>query len=268
MATTVQMHAPAFVLPEAAAAARQAAPLLWRFSVAFALLFAALYGLTFIDPRLFAGVSVWEKPAKFALSLGLQMATVAWALSHAPVELQRSGKIRVATWLILVSVLFEMLYIGGQAARGEASHFNTGTPLTATLYILMGLGAVTLTAGSGFVGALILRARTDFMGVAAGSGLILGAVLGTLVGGFLSSGSGHWIGGDMTDATGLPFFHWSTSGGDLRVAHFIGLHAAQALPLAALSGRGWAVMATGLGISLATLATFLQALAGMPLLQG
>jgi hypothetical protein len=88
----------------------------------------------------------------------------------------------------------------------------------------------------------------------------------TVVIGFTLGGmDSHWIGGDRTDATGLPVLGWSTTGGDLRAAHFLGLHIMQALPLAALAGNRIAVAATAAATVAATIATYALALSGIPL---
>ncbi len=216
--------------------------------------------------RLLYGVSLWEKPSKFFLSLTIHMATLAWGISLLPVEAQRSRGVRIATYAFVAAAVFELAYMMFQASRGEASHFNRTTAFHNVMYSLMGLGAVTLTVTTGYLGWRIRRAGTTIMHFAAGWSFIVSAVATTLVAAYLASGNGHWIGGDQTDATGLPFFHWSTTGGDLRVAHFAALHIMQAVPLIAWFWPDKRIAAAALiaGITIvAGLAA--QALMGVPL---
>jgi hypothetical protein len=245
-----------------------ASPLLVRAGSAFIILFAATYVLIYVDPRLLNGVSVWEKPAKFFLSLGIHMATLAWGLTLLRPEEQRSRPIRIAAMAFLAAALFEMVYMVFQASRGEASHFNLSTPFNAAMYGLMGLGSLVLTGVTGYVGWRILRGGTSVMRFAAGWAFVVSAIATTLVAGYLAQGSGHWIGGDQTDATGLPFFHWSTTGGDLRVAHFAALHIMQAVPLIAWFWPDKRLALGSLAVGVAIVAALtMQALLGIPLLR-
>ncbi|WP_162914229.1 hypothetical protein [Taklimakanibacter lacteus] len=259
-------------LPQIMRHAGSGSPLLWRSALVFLFLFIVLYAGTFIDGRLFNGVSVWEKPAKFFLSLSLQMATIAFGLALLPERERRAPAIKAASLIFLAAAIGEMIYIAFRAARGEASHFNETTTLNWLLYLLMGLGAATLAVTTSYFGWRILRrAPASALSFATGWGFILAGVLALIFGGYMSGQGSHWVGGDQSDATGLPFLHWSTTGGDLRVAHFFGLHVMQALPvlgfllrdLPALQTRSLIWLAAVVWIGL-TFAVFFQALAGRP----
>ena len=70
------------------------------------------------------------------------------------------------------------------------------------------------------------------------AGLVLTFALGAGAGIVIAVNGGHWVGGVHSDAGGPPIFGWARDGGDLRVGHFFGIHAMQALPLFAARRAG------------------------------
>lgn len=100
-------------------------------------------------------------------------------------------------------------------------------------------------------------------------GLLLTFMLGSGLGGYMSAQPGHSVG---TEGGHIPLFGWNRSGGDLRIAHFLAIHAEQAIPFllflaSPLSpSKSWIVLAIGVAAYVAaTLTLFAQALAGRAL---
>jgi hypothetical protein len=195
-----------------------------------------------LDQRTFLDINVWIKPLKFQASVGAYLLTLSWFLAALPEGVRRGRVVAVLVAVAVAASVFEIAYITLQAARGLASHYNVGDPFHGVMYTLMGVGAVTLTAVSPAVAVLLWRDRpvrwsTAFW-LSVLLGLVLTFVLGAGAGAVLSSGNGHWIGGVRSDAGGVPVFGWSRTGGDLRAAHFLGMHAMHVLPVVGLmAGR-------------------------------
>ncbi len=253
------------------------APLLTRLglfltaSLAVTLLAAAL------DPRQFQGINVWIKPVKFQLSLALYTLTLAAYARWLPPALGQNAAWRAYTAVVALCILAELAWIGGAAANGTGSHFNTATPLMAALYPLMGLAAVTLTTLSLAFGIAIARNPATGLSPALRTGLALGLVLTFVltvpVAGYMAGTPGHLVGTPVTGATLWPM-GWSREVGDLRVAHFFATHAMQVIPAAALVAA-WllpdaaarpAVIAISLAFTALVAFTFWQAVAGRPFL--
>lgn len=208
-------------------------------------LFAA--GLV-LDPRYIGGAPAWLKPAKFAISIAIYSVTLAWMFTY----LDRWPRTRhIVGWVTAAVMGIEMAIIAGQAYRGTTSHFNASSPMDIALFAIMGVAIVTQTLST--IAVAVALWRTRFTDRALGWAMRLGmaiTIVGAFTGGLMTSptadqlaaaraGQGMPIAGAHTvgapdGGPGLPGTGWSTEHGDLRVAHFAGLHALQALPIIAL----------------------------------
>ena len=249
--------------------------LLAAYGLALILLAAIAVALQAIDPRTLAsGVNVWVKPAKFLSSVGIFAVTAAWFFGYVRPERRRSRAMRATVALLVVAGAFELAYIGWQGANGLESHFNNDTDFHSIMYSLMGLFAVLLVGTTVPLAWEIGRRpapglRPDFV-AAMVTGLLLTFLLGGGLGGYMSAQPGHSVG---LEGGQVPLFGWNRSGGDLRIAHFLGIHAEQAIPLLAALLGGVAAPArqrlliAGIAAYVAlTLAIFFQANAGRALL--
>jgi hypothetical protein len=175
------------------------------------------------------GVNAWYKPFKFALSIALFCWTMGWFTWY----LGQPGIIRWFTWTAIVLLGFELFYITFQAARGQLSHFNQSAPLYITLYALMGLAATAVTLHTAYIGILFCTGKfpelPDYYLWSIRLGIFL-FVIFALEGAVMGARLSHTAGG-VDGGSSLPVLGWSRKYGDLRIAHFVGMHALQVLPL-------------------------------------
>ncbi|MBQ0992856.1 hypothetical protein KBX08_22525 [Micromonospora sp. H61] len=215
-------------------------PLMFLVSVMAVLGVVAVVGIL-VDPRVLTGAPIWLKPFKFAVSFVLYGATLAWMLSLLP---RRSRAVEWAVVVIVAVAVVENAWIVGQVIRGQASHFNDSTPLNTALFATMGAAIMVLFFAHLVIGIVVLIQRIPDRVAATAVGWGLGlSSLGMLAAvpmalpmqdpGIEGIGGAHSV-GVPDGGPGLPIVGWSTTGGDLRIGHFVGLHALQALPILAI----------------------------------
>ncbi|MDX5575747.1 hypothetical protein PV779_44615 [Streptomyces sp. ID01-9D] len=197
-----------------------------------------------VDDRVLVGAPIWAKPFKFSVSFVAYCMTLAWMLT-----LLTRGR-RIGRWaghVVVLTSLVEMVIITVQVVRGKRSHFNTATAFDSALWNTMGMTIVVLWAATLVIAVLLLRTRiadrAEALAVRGGLLIALaGAALGFLM--TLPNESRQAVGNlDASDAIGahsvgvpdggpaMALTGWSTTGGDLRAPHFVGMHALQLIPL-------------------------------------
>ncbi|WP_158885976.1 hypothetical protein [Amycolatopsis anabasis] len=214
---------------------------LMGFAAAMTGLGAVSLGGLLLDGRELIGEPIWAKSVKFCISFTLYAITWSWMYHH----LRRWR--RTAWWggaVFTVAGVVEMAVVVVQIARGERSHFNVDTPLDSALFDVMTASAIGLLIGHLLLVPPLLAGhrgdRAVTSAIRAGAALCgLGMALGVLMTGSnprqrAVGGPGvvgaHTV-GQPDGGPGIPILGWSTVGGDLRIPHFIGLHALQVLPL-------------------------------------
>jgi hypothetical protein len=219
------------------------------------MLFVAALSLVgiLVDPRVITGAPAWLKPFKFAISTAVYSLTLAWIFRYLP----DWPRVRhLVGWTTAIVFVLEVAIIDAQAWRGTTSHFNVSTPLNMTLFLVMGAAILIQTLVSVTVAVALWRQkfREPVLGWALRLGMtltIVGAMTGPLMtrptsaqlaearaGVRMTAAGAHTVGGP-DGGPGVPVTGWSRDHGDVRVPHFIGLHAIQALAIVALFLRAW-----------------------------
>ncbi len=249
MTTTAQFPEARQALPGAGAILRQ----FWATSKGMTIFFIAscfflvlaLAGVI-VDPREVLGQPVWMKSLKFAISFVFYAPTVLWMFSYVKIRprLMRFVMDACAAALSIEIVLFVI-----QAVRGQAMHFNVSTPFDTALWSIMSMSIMAFYVINiiGFIiflrqkpiadraFMLSLRLGMALMLIGFGLGFLMTSPtpdqLNTLeVGGTLAAMGAHTVGA-VDGGAGIPVLGWSSEHGDLRIAHFIGIHGAQVLAL-------------------------------------
>jgi hypothetical protein len=193
-------------------------------------LLAVLICIYPFDTQSILGVDRWIKPMKFSTSIAIYVWTLAWYLRYLT---NRMRAVRFISWGVAISVISEIVCIVAQAARGTTSHYNVATAFNAVVFAFMGVMIGINTFLVLYTLVLFLKEepqipRAYLWGIRFGLVVFL---LASLVGVVMIRHLAHTVGA-LDGGPGLPFVNWSREHGDLRVAHFAGMHALQILPLA------------------------------------
>jgi hypothetical protein len=210
------------------------------------------------------GVNSWYKPFKFAFST----LTFAWAMAWYCFYLPNFNA-SLFNWTVIILLGFEIAYIALQAGRGQLSHYNQSTPVYAALFSMMALAASAVTIYTAYVGYLFFSNSFPELPTYYVWAIRLSIVLFVVFSfeGFaMGSRLSHNVGA-ANDNSNLLIVGWSKTFGDLRVAHFIGMHALQIIPIVSyyLLKNTKLTIALVIGYGFLALLTLIQALKGKPL---
>jgi hypothetical protein len=204
----------------------------------------SLLGLV-LDPRMLDGSPIWLKPLKFSVSLGLYTLTLTWFLSLLPATGRAARLGHRAGTVAAAASAGELLMIVFQTTRGRRSHFNNETPFDSAVFQTMAVTVTVLWLATLVVAVLLLRHRLPDPALtwSIRLGMVL-SLVGMALALFMTEPTAEQLAvpgrppvvgahsvGVPDGGPSMPVTGWSTTGGDLRIPHFVGVHAMQLVPL-------------------------------------
>jgi hypothetical protein len=175
------------------------------------------------------GVNRWLKPFKFYSTVGIMILTMGWLMHYMDIQ----KKVKRYSRIMAVTMFFENGLIMMQAIRNTTSHFNNTSVFNGADFNIMGILIAIFTVIVILVCISFFRQKQFSIPMAYVWGIRLGLlffIIFSLEGGVMVGLLKHTIGA-ADGSAGLPLLNWSIEHGDLRVAHFLGLHSLQVLPL-------------------------------------
>lgn len=213
-----------------------------------------------------AGVNAYLKPMKFFFSVALFV----WTMAHYMQYLTEQRQVAIYSWVCVIGLGFELFAITFQASQGKLSHFNVSSAFDSAIFSAMGIVISIVMLHTAYIGYLFFQQKEFVIAMELVWAIRLGIVITVVFafeGGLMGAMLRHTVG--ATDGgAGLPLLNWSKQHGDLRVAHFLGIHALQILPLLAVmfaKSVQQVIIASALYFVFVSF-TFIQALRGKPII--
>jgi hypothetical protein len=218
------------------------------------------------DALTILGVNRWLKPFKFYSSVGIMVLTLAWLMYY----LENRKAVKKFSLIIFFTMLFENGLILAQAIRGTTSHFNISSPFNTLVFNVMGILILVFTITCIVVCLSFFRQKEFSIPMPYVWGVRLGIlffVIFSMEGGVMLGILRHTVGAP-DGGPGLPVTNWSSVHGDLRVAHFLGIHSLQVLPLIGhyLGKSKKQILVFSFAYSIIVIGLLVQALADIPLI--
>lgn len=211
------------------------------------------------------GVNRWLKPFKFYSSVGIMILSLGWLMYY----LKNQKSVRMYSLIITIAMFFENGLIMMQAIRNTTSHFNSTSAFNGIIFGIMGMLIMVFTLFVILVCILFFRQRMFSIPQHYVWGIRLGLlffIIFSIEGGMMVNLMSHTVGG-KDGGPGLPVVNWSNEFGDLRIAHFLGIHSLQILPLFGfyIAKTKTQTIVFSAVYFLLCIALFFQAIKGIPL---